>query len=277
MPLTQRRCIQGRLAPCLLALAGCANGLHGSPSIGDSPAGAADLALEKAVQGSRRESNGAICFRDAVLPGLVARRPLAALPDASASADATALSPEQAHRLVSAPDAGLVPVYCRNAEPAGVQPAKPAAAKLREAARWLDSAGLVLAAAPVQTLVRSFGAARYKEVEFHDSGYRQETIVGRYRYWTPIVTASVHAVPQAGTVDVPGLYTEGWAIVRVPRDKARAYRAACAAMVGSAAAASGRAAPRFEAMRACDVYHPGHPALQGERPAVVPLNPEERS
>jgi hypothetical protein len=274
-----RPCPRTRSAPWLLALAGCANGWHGQPSIAESPAGAAELALEKAMQASRRESSGALCFRDAVLPGSVERRPFAfsAMSSAVPSADAEPLSTEQARRLVNATDASLVPVYCRNAEPTGVQPTKPAAAKLRDAARWLDSVGLVVSSAPVDTLVRSVGDARYKEVEFRDSGYRHETVIGRYRYWTPITSVSVYAMPQAGTVDVPGRYTEAWAVVRVPREKARAYRAACAAMLGASASSPPQTTPRFEAVRACEVYHPGHPALQRERPAIVPLNPEERS
>ena len=176
----------------------------------------------------------------------------------------------------------MIPVYCRNAEPASVQPSKPGGAKLRDAARWLDAQGLATDAAPVPALVRTVGDAHYKRLEFHDTGFKQETIVNRYgsvtnrpsdvlngghRIVTPIVSTTVHAMPQFGAVDVPGHYTEGWAIVRVSRETARAYRAAC----GEPASVL----PTFEASRACALYRPDRPLSESERPEVVLLNPGE--
>jgi len=275
--------------PAWLLLAGCANGLHGAPSVGDSPTGAVDLAREKAVQAAGRESNGAKCFRHAVLPGAIARIPLVARP---AVAGPTDIPPpwtrEQARRRISEPDSELVPVYCRNAEPAGVEPSKPAAAKLRDAARWLDSQGLVVEASPVAARVRTLGDAHYKRLEFHDTGFKQETIVDRYgsvtnrpsdmlhggrRIVTPIVTTTVHAMPEFGAVDVPGRYTDAWAIVRVPRESARAYRAACAGLAGGERVSEAA----FEASRACALYRVDRALADSERPAVVLLNPEEES
>jgi hypothetical protein len=270
-------------SPALLLLAGCANGLHGAPSIGDSPMGAVDLARDKAVQASQRESNGAKCFRDAVLPGAVGRMPLAGNSPAANRTEAPQLwSREQARRRLSEPDADLIPVYCRNAEPASVQPSKPAATKLRDAARWLDAQGLAIDASPVDVLVRTVGDAYYKRLEFHDTGFKQETILNRYgsvtnrpsdvlngghRIVTPIVSTTVHAMPQFGAVDVPGHYTEAWAIVRVSRETARAYRAACVEPASMP--------QTFESTRACALYRPDRPLSESERPAVVLLNPGE--
>jgi len=267
--------------PILAWLAGCASGLSGQPSASDSPAQALDLAQAKAQQEARRESNAAQCSRDAVLIGVVRRLPLTA--STEAAAELPRLTREQARRSLLAPDSELVPVYCRNAEPAGVVSTKPDEAKLRDAARWLDAQALVVEAAPIEAMVRALGRTRYKQYDVHDTGRTMETIVNRsgaitnnpadlsrggHRYLTPITTTTAYLRPELGAVDVPGRYTEAWVLVRVPREAARAYRANCSPTATGAAAS-------VERLRTCALYNPARPLSAEERSAVVPLNPEE--
>jgi len=259
-------------------LAGCTSGLSGRPSVIESPAAAHDTATQKARDAARRESLGAQCFGGAVVAGVVERLPLAAAHNASA-APVPSMSPEQARRAVGADDSNVVPVYCRNAEPIDVQPSKSAEAKLRDVAHWYAAKAIVIEA-PVTATVRASGEAYYRHVDILDTGYKREVLLNRYgsvtnsqseaanggsRRLEPVLDARISAVESAHTVDVPGRYTEGWVLVQVPRDKARAYRAACEDKRMQQA--------RYEALRACSLYRAGPVAI--ERPGIVPLNPEE--
>lgn len=249
-------------------LTGCAGGLPGAPAASESPVGAADLALTKAAGAAARESNGAHCFRDAVLRGAVERLPLQPASSARRVSEAQVVSAEQARLRMAAADALVVPVYCRNAEPKGIAPSKSATAKLRDTMRWLDAEAVVLGTTTVESLVRATGGAHYRQVDVHDTGLRQQIRTNNYIYTVPLLWSSVRAIPQAGTVDVPGSYTEAWALVRVPRDTGRAYREACAAI-------GANSQPSFEKQRTCALYSSGGSALRTGTPPLVPLNPEE--
>lgn len=274
-------------APLLLACAaGCTNGLSGSPSIATSPAAAVDLARQKALDESQRESLGAQCFDAAVAPGMVTRIGLAEAPgEARIATPLPSLSLDQARQMLMAEPA-LVPVYCRNAEPSGVRPAKTAEAKLRDAAAWYRARGLAVATTSVAATVRSYGNAQFFEtMGTYDTGQRREVMITRSGAVTdnpnkrvrsvsaPIYASDVALVDTADVVDVPGQYTEAWLLVVLPKDKARAYRSACAAAVAGRGEARAAPAP-LEAQRACSLYTDTVTAAI-ERPAVVPLNPRE--
>lgn len=279
---TAKRCCRA----LLLLLSGCAGGLPGAPSVVESPALAADIAMQKAREAAARESTGAQCFAKAVLDDIVERVPLAT-GNASKAAAMLMASMEEARWLVGRSDSTLVPVYCRVVEPVGVKPAKTAEAKVLDVARWYATRAVAIAPGQISATARAHGESNFRNVKIHDTGFKREVLLNRQGAYTnspseaarggsrrleAVVDYTVTPVESARSVDVPGLYAEAWILVQVPRDKARRYRLACLATPEAA----DRASPMqsFEAARSCSFYRPATTEAV-ERPPVVSLNPEE--